>query len=180
MKYLVLLLLVGCQPDNTNLPDMVSKHGAKIWFNKDYTSSWTIEQVNAQEDFYLDGIASLNDARFTPSNIAATMSSVEATIFGGPWACSNSPTGLCNGQEYRNIIYIRDMGCPYASAYTHEMLHWLLEWRTGNTDYYHTLKKFWAVADAHAAQCPSEDAGIAPPLGQLTQPEPTSASSSSY
>lgn len=128
-------------------PDHVTGSGVQIIYKSDKTW-WKPEQIDKQELHLLNG---LKEAGLYP-DAAEALSQVTAYIYPDKMPCPSSPTGYCNGlQDYTNI-YVRDMGCPYNSAYTHELAHWIQQ-AAGVDDYNHEEKALWEIADSSPKKC---------------------------
>lgn len=128
--------------------DYISQSGVRIIY-KDTSIQWQPEHIDRQELHFLQ---KLNEAGLYP-DAAKAMGMATAYIYPDKFPCSSSPTGYCNGaQNYTNIL-VRDMGCPYNSAYTHELAH-LVQQYAGVNDYGHTELALWVVADSAPETCP--------------------------
>lgn len=144
-RKLVCLFLLGHVGCGEN-PDYTSRHGVRIFY-QDENNWWEPYQVDAQESFLLD---QLKQANLHP-HAEEAISFVTAYVFPDKIRCNGS-TGYCNGlQDYTNI-YVRNMGCPYNTAYAHELAHWIQQ-MAGIYDYNHTEKALWEIADSAPAEC---------------------------
>ncbi|NDC25536.1 MAG: hypothetical protein EBZ49_15605 [Proteobacteria bacterium] len=147
MKRLAFLVccvfFLGCEG-----ADYVSQSGVRIVY-RDTGVQWQPEHIDKQELYFLQ---KLNEAGLYPDAIKALRMAI-AYIYSDKIPCTSSPTGYCNGfQDYTNV-YIRSMGCPYNSAYTHELGH-LIQQYAGINDYNHEEKSFWDIADSAPEACP--------------------------
>lgn len=143
--FAVLAACLGCS-DNA---DFVSQHGVRFFYQKG-ANGWNETQINSQESHFLD---KLREAGIYPDAEKA-LAEATAYIYPDKIPCgSSSPTGYCNGlQDYSNV-HVRDMGCPYNSAYTHELAHWVQQ-VAGINDYSHTESILWNIADSAPEKCP--------------------------
>lgn len=133
MRWLLAVFFLGC---GVQQPDYVSSHGVKYFFD---TEQWSPESIEAQEQGFL---AALPDryCQGTSRALSRTVVFVEPA----PIPCAS---GLCNGIEDYNVLWVRDLGSPGRSALTHEMAHWLQEDIFKVVDYRHVEKDLWAAAD---------------------------------
>lgn len=128
--------------------DHISQSGVRIMY-RNPEIHWQPEQIDKQELYFLQRLA---EAGLYP-DAAEALKMATAYIYPDKIPCPSSATGYCNGfQDYTNI-HVRDMGCPYNSAYTHELGH-LVQQHAGITDYNHEEKAFWDIADSAPETCP--------------------------
>lgn len=138
------LALIGCGP----APDWTSSNGTRYYD----ASRWDPVQIQAQEDWFLAQVLELPG--YNPKSVMQAMSEAEVQVWAEPIPCGPaSKSGLCNGLQDYHRLHVRDLGCPFNSALTHEMAHWIQQVQ-GRDDYAHAEKELWAIADGRAGSCP--------------------------
>jgi len=144
----LLLLLTGCSLGPT--PDLVSSHGVSFFWKG---SSWSLEQINEQENWFIDQLDPLSNG-YKRFDTQPDMRNVVVYVYGDKIPCGrSSQTGFCNGLQDYNILYVRDMGCVFNSAYTHELMHWFQQSLKSYTDYDHGEQNIWPIADGAPHGC---------------------------
>lgn len=133
----------------SNSADFVSQHGVRLFYQKG-ANRWDEAQVNNQELYFLDKLKKAGIYLEADKALAEAA----AYIYPDKIACgSSSPTGYCNGLQDYSSVHVRDMGCPYNSAYTHELAHWVQQ-AAGVSDYSHTESMLWNIANSAPEKCP--------------------------
>lgn len=140
------ITLLGCITHPP--PDYESSNGVKYFWKG---AEWDTQQIEQQEDFFLENLFNLN--RFSSKKVMETLSHIHVDLYADPIPCSGSPTGKCNGQQINYLLQVRDVGCPFNSALTHEMTHAIQAFVGRTEDYYHKDVELWKVADTGAAPC---------------------------
>lgn len=132
------ILLAACTS-----PDFVSEAGVRYYYEAD-AGHWAPDEINAQEQGFIQEVAGPN---YPMESVRDALAHTEVTITADhvpcPWA---SETG-CNGLQDGYYLTVRNMGCPGASALTHEMAHLLQQTIHGWTDYKHTETALWELAE---------------------------------
>lgn len=147
MKTLLLAVAVlgtGCQTGP--VPDLVSEHGVSFFWRG---AQWTPEDIAEQENWFLENVPG---DRYPQNKVLEAMSWAEVYLTPDPIPCQGSRTGFCNGLQDYERLHVRDLGCPFNSAYTHELGHWLQQ-ILNRDDYQHLEKDFWEVADGRPRSC---------------------------
>lgn len=129
--------------------DYKSKAGARYYLQG---ARWKPEDIEAQEKHLLAGL--VDGLGFDRVRAASGMERLSVYVMPDRFACSASASGYCNGEELEAMLMVRDMGCPFNSALSHETAHWLLQWSTGSADGSHSMGPLWSLADSAAGVCP--------------------------
>ena len=144
-KFALLLLLAGCRYFPP--PDYTSAAGVEYRFEFN-TPKWDVSQIELQEQAFIEKISSYPG--YTHDDVIRSLGRAYVWVYPSKFGCIASPTGYCSGEQDGLNLDIADLGCPGKSAVTHEMAHWLQQDIYGITDYNHTDKAFWAIADSAA------------------------------
>ena len=144
---LVLVLLCGsaCIPE----PDYRSEAGVSYFWE---TSSWEsqIDLIEEQEGWFLSQLP----GRIPKHVVEEHISHVRVILYGDPIPCGH-PNG-CNGEQKGWTLLVRNMGCPFNSAVTHEMMHLFVSHAfQARGDPEHARKELWQIADGQPRACPT-------------------------
>lgn len=131
--------------------DFTAQSGAAYYWRG---SQFAPALVEEQEAWFLAKLAALH---YPPATVATAMRAARIRVYPDKIACSDaSPTGYCNGVQSQEQLQVRNMGCPFSSALTHEEAHWIREAVLGDPDSEHKDAALWAIADGAPRACPQE------------------------
>lgn len=145
---LAALSLVACGPP----PDYVTQRGVSIYSQG---VQWDFSLVEEQESWFVERLDPLSNG-YRRDLTEKAMRDVVVYLYTDKIPCgSSSPTGYCNGVESYGTLHVRDMGCVFNSAYTHEMMHWFQERIHDYIDTKHGEQNIWPIADGAPRNCPT-------------------------
>jgi hypothetical protein len=140
------LFLAACGPP----PTFITQYDPYYLNSTDI--KWTAEQAKAQELYLVRNLMSLG---YDYNEVVKNLTKASVYVYDHPVDCpGSSPSNLCNGLEYGAMLMVRDMGCPYNSAVSHEQAHWLRGQIKGDADFYHLDTALWTIADSSDKRCP--------------------------
>lgn len=132
-------------------PDLVSDKGVSFFFIDG--EGWPKPDIDEQESWFVARLDPLSNG-YHYWDVEREMRVVEVDVYKDPIPCGkSSPTGLCEGLQYDNVLQVHNKGCVFNSAYTHELMHWLQESIKGYTDYDHGEQNIWPIADGAPHGC---------------------------
>lgn len=144
LALLLPLVLVGCGPAAPQ-PDYRSSNGVGYFWEG---SSFEPSLIEEQENWFLP---QLPDLGVSLEKSMHTLSYAQVHLYPDKIPCGpSSPSGFCNGLEDGTRLLVRNMGCPFNSALTHEMGHLIQP----KYDPSHEDVAFWKVADGAPRSCP--------------------------
>lgn len=140
------MLLSGCVSGIP--PDYISSNGVEYYL---HDAGWDPKDIELQENFFLNNISQVPGYSKSKLDISQVWVEVKPDAF----ICTEQRI-LCNGTSdvyLRQELYIRNMGCPFNSATSHEMAHYLQYFIFNINDYNHTDFNIWSIADLPAGTC---------------------------
>lgn len=133
------LVVAACEPP----PDFVTRHGVAFHLGgSDFIAREHAEALEAELLAALDDALAPRDQ--TEACVGRTTVIVNAA---GPFPCTADPSLTCAGEQQGALLTLAATDCPYASAYTHELLHWLQQCLHNVTDYAHEAPQ-WRIIHA--------------------------------
>lgn len=109
--------LMGCGP----AADYVSVNGVEYhWLGGG--SEWSPAAITEREEAFVTTLAGIDG--YTAAEGRRALRGAWVVISGDRIPCGSS-TGYCNGLATPSSMAVRDLGCPRASALTHEMFHYI-------------------------------------------------------
>lgn len=148
-RLLILFLLSACAPGL--VPDIVTEKGVSIFFRG--STTWEKVDVDEQEAWFVARLDRVSNG-YRSWDVDRSLAKVEVDLYDDKIECGRaSPTGYCNGLQNYNVLLIRNMGCVFNSAYTHELMHWLQQDIKNYTDYNHEEQNIWPIADGAPRGC---------------------------
>jgi hypothetical protein len=109
---------------------------------------FTPEQLDVQTEHAIEGLSTLYPREWVVRSVGAAWLYVSPD----PVECPGYPEG-CNGTVIAPTIQIRAMPCVWRTAFTHELLHFVLFWLTGDYDSPHARPEVWAIAAGDLGPC---------------------------
>lgn len=147
LSSVVLVGLSGCLGE----PDIVSKHGARIYFTEPGIT-WTQEQVDAREDLFLERMADVGlQYGYGPSMVKSVLADTVVLVQLEDWECADF--GRCAGEQDGNVLRVEATGCVSTSAYAHEVLHFVQQRFFHFADFKHENTELWRIANAVPRSC---------------------------
>ncbi len=93
--------------------------------------------------------------RFDSTGVMKTVSQVQVYVYAEKIPCgASSPSGYCNGLQDYNRLHVVQRTCPFNSALTHEITHWIQQSLEHQDDYNHVDTGLWAIGDGSPRPCP--------------------------
>ncbi len=137
------LILAACGP----APDYRSSHGVAYFFDE---VEWSHEEIEEQETWFLTQVVS--NPGYPETRVLEALEQVEVHLKIDPIPCGYSKG--CNGLQDYEVLLVRAHACPFQSALTHEMAHWLQQALHGVNDYRHEEVELWKIANSRPRDCP--------------------------
>jgi hypothetical protein len=147
-----LLAIAGCGEE----PSFVTTRGVSVYLGG---NDGFLERPQADEmEAWLVGIL---PADFEPRAVARCLERAEVRVLPAPFRCGGGQR-LCAGEQRDRVLYVANTGCPWRSAYLHEIAHWLQQCAAGRYDPEHRERAFWQAVGSFPRRC---DEPPTPPPG---------------
>ena len=141
MKWLYLvLLLAACGPP----PDYVSNRGISYYWQG---ASWDTNLIEEQEDWLFTRLPP--DLADKP--VESELGHVRVLVYPDMLRCSS---GDCWGRQDYSVLHVTARDCPFNSALSHEIGHWMQFFFLKKTEYLHESTNYWYIVDSSPRECP--------------------------
>lgn len=152
MKWLALVCLLGLTACGGIWPtaSLITDHGASVELNGN--ASFDGAQADTMESWYI--LQMTERGYFTRAQVLKAMRSSHLVIYDHLLACPWASKNGCAGLEEWSVLKLYDFGgCTYATAYLHELTHYMLALYKGDSDPTHSELKYWNVGDGFPERC---------------------------
>lgn len=129
--FVSVMLFPACRP----MPTYVSTNGIQYYS----ATKWFRHDIEHQETAFLKAFEKLKGVSPYKS-----VQGLRVIVTEEPIDCGGIDA---NGCQDNDVIVVKNLGTAYDSALTHEIAHWLQQDLFGITDYEHSDKELWRIAD---------------------------------
>lgn len=147
-RALLILALVAAAACRGPAPDFVTARGVEVYL-QGHGAFLSLAQADAMEGWFLGAVGEAGYGRELSEGCLAL---AEVRIVDSGYRCwADRP---CAGEQLDRVLIVVDTGCPYTSAYVHEVAHWLQQCVKGGYDPDHQEETLWRVVRAQPWRCP--------------------------
>ena len=136
-------LLLGCSRE----PDFETGRGVAVYL--DGAAAMSREQAEQMEEYLLRQIAHLG---YPVERSLQCVAQAEVRVVETTFTCFDGQR-RCAGEQWDRLLVVAAAQCPYASAYVHELAHWLQQCVRDRYDPEHQERALWEAVAACPLRC---------------------------
>ncbi|HEY3448670.1 MAG TPA: hypothetical protein VGK67_20095 [Myxococcales bacterium] len=137
--------LAGCGPG----PSFVTDHGVQVYLETQDPAALDRSQAQRMEDYLLEGVVRLG---YGKDESLRCLSQAEVRFLDSTFTCWDGQRS-CAGEQWDEVLLVAKEQCPFASAYVHELAHWLQQCVHGDYDPDHQETALWAWVNSCPLRC---------------------------
>jgi len=130
-------------------PSFVTGHGVQVFLETSDGAGLDREQAEQMEAYLLEGVARLGYGDARPRRCLAQ---AQVRLLKSFFTCYDGER-RCAGEQWDEVLLVARAGCPFSSAYVHELAHWLQECVHGAYDPDHLETGLWAWVSSCPLRC---------------------------